>query len=142
MQIKETERKPTNLKWLWVSCLMNFQTALILIKKYFYRSITVNWYSNNDQIQLIFKQWSSYYFTPSGSLMFVLCYVYICSIYILWYVFDKYVMLCFIIYLFLCWHLNNKLVRSFHKSIPLNRATAIFHQHIQVTYLGAVFIRH
>ena len=51
---REKQRKITNLQWLWVSCLTSFQTALI--KTYFYRSVTFNWYSNNDTIQLIFEQ--------------------------------------------------------------------------------------
>ena len=51
---REKQRKITNLQWLWVSCLTSFQTALI--NTYFYRSVTFNWYSNNDTIQLIFEQ--------------------------------------------------------------------------------------
>ena len=40
IEMKEKQREATNFQWLWVSCLINFQTALILVNAYFFRSMT------------------------------------------------------------------------------------------------------
>ena len=117
IQKKEKQRKTIDLQWLWVSCLINFQTTLMLVEICFCRSITFNWFFNNDTTQL--RQ-----LLTQSQWKFIVHFIFA------------------IMNLFLCWHLDDNSVWLFNKPTPSNRAIATFSARHKSYFQSTALTRH